>query len=195
MRLDDDAMDGVRVLTDEEFEQMRGALRDPDYIKRLYADTKAMEMVEVDNPTRREVRPRRGAEKHTTTEEGATSELFTDEMVKAAAPGHVETYVIHHDDGTWVRDSTRWTWYCTGGECGDADETNASNGAVDPLPNWATAMEALVTHQLTQHTCRRCNGEGNAWAWPADGVATDMGVCQRCKGWGVDLSTSERSGA
>lgn len=38
------------------------------------------------------------------------------------APGHVETYVIHHDDGTWYRDPSRWTWYCTGGACGDADE-------------------------------------------------------------------------
>jgi hypothetical protein len=70
MRLEDGATDGVRVLTPEEFEQMRAAIQDPDYIKRLHADTKAMGMVEVDNPMRREVRPRRGTEKHTTTEEG-----------------------------------------------------------------------------------------------------------------------------
>lgn len=64
MRLDDaDIPDGMRVMTTEEFEQMRAAIQDPDYIKRLHADTKAMDMVEVDNPMRREVRPRRGTER------------------------------------------------------------------------------------------------------------------------------------
>lgn len=60
-----------RVLTTEEFEQMRAALRDPDYIARLAADSKSQGLVEVDNPMRREVRPRRGTEKPAT--EGAAS--------------------------------------------------------------------------------------------------------------------------
>ena len=53
----------TRVMTPEEFEQMQAALRDPDYIARLAADAKTQGLVEVDNPMRREVRPRRGAEK------------------------------------------------------------------------------------------------------------------------------------
>lgn len=53
----------TRVLTAEEFEQMLAAMRDPEYVARLAADTKAMGMVEVDNPMRREVRPRRGTER------------------------------------------------------------------------------------------------------------------------------------
>lgn len=69
MRLEDGDLDGARVLTTEECEQMRAAIQDPDYIKRLHADTKAMGMVEVDNPVRREARPRRGTERRTTTEE------------------------------------------------------------------------------------------------------------------------------
>ena len=45
-----------------EFERMRAAVQDPDYVARLAADMKAQGLVEVDNPMRREVRPRRGTE-------------------------------------------------------------------------------------------------------------------------------------
>jgi hypothetical protein len=72
MRLEDGELDGVRVMTAVEFAQMRAAIQDPDYIKRLAADTKAMGMVEVDNPMRREVRPRRGTERRTTAEPTCT---------------------------------------------------------------------------------------------------------------------------
>lgn len=49
-----------RVLTSEEFAEMRAALADPDYIRRLVEDAKTADMVEVDNPFRTELRPRRG---------------------------------------------------------------------------------------------------------------------------------------
>lgn len=52
----------TRVMTPEEFEQMRAAIQDPDYIARLAAEAKSQGLVEVDNPMRREVRPRRGTE-------------------------------------------------------------------------------------------------------------------------------------
>ena len=51
-----------RVLTTEEFAQLQAALKDPDYIRRLAEDAKRANMVEVDNPMRREVRPRRGTD-------------------------------------------------------------------------------------------------------------------------------------
>lgn len=51
-----------RVMSNEDFKQMQDALRDPDYVRRMLADAKAADMVEVDNPFRREVRPRRGRE-------------------------------------------------------------------------------------------------------------------------------------
>ncbi len=59
-------------MTPEEFEQMRAALRDPDYLARLAADARTRGLVEVDNPMRREVRPRRGTEKRDTTERTTT---------------------------------------------------------------------------------------------------------------------------
>jgi hypothetical protein len=49
-------------MTAEEFERLQAAIRDPDYVARLLADEKAQGLVEVDNPMRREVRPRRGTE-------------------------------------------------------------------------------------------------------------------------------------
>lgn len=48
-----------------ELEALRKAMADPDYLRRLAADVAAENMVEVDNPFRRELRPRRG------TDEGA----------------------------------------------------------------------------------------------------------------------------
>lgn len=57
-------MSGEHVMTAAEFEQMRAALRDPDYVARLAADARTQGLVEVDNPLRREVRPRRGTENH-----------------------------------------------------------------------------------------------------------------------------------
>lgn len=50
------------VLTSGEFERMRAAIQDPSYVARLAADSKSQGLVEVDNPMRREVRPRRGTE-------------------------------------------------------------------------------------------------------------------------------------
>lgn len=52
----------MRVLTDDEVAQMRELANDPDYLRRLAADLRIAGMVEVDNPMRRELRPRRGAD-------------------------------------------------------------------------------------------------------------------------------------
>jgi hypothetical protein len=49
-----------RILTAEELTEMTAAFRDPDYLARLAADARTADMVEVDNPFRRELRPRRG---------------------------------------------------------------------------------------------------------------------------------------
>lgn len=49
-------------MTSEELKQWRAALSDPDYLRRLAADVKRERMVEVDNPFRTELRPRRGTE-------------------------------------------------------------------------------------------------------------------------------------
>lgn len=68
----------TRVMTPEEFEQMLAAMRDPEYVARLAADVKAMGMVEVDNPMRREVRPRRGAEVRTAPAECDNCDSTTD---------------------------------------------------------------------------------------------------------------------
>jgi hypothetical protein len=51
-----------RILTSDEHRQMREALADPDYVARLVADIRQANMVEVDNPFRTELRPRRGTE-------------------------------------------------------------------------------------------------------------------------------------
>lgn len=50
------------VLTSEECAQLQLALQNPEYVSRLLADARAADMVEVDNPVRRETRPRRGRE-------------------------------------------------------------------------------------------------------------------------------------
>jgi hypothetical protein len=51
-----------RILTSAEFAEMRAATADPDYIRRLIEDAKTADMVEVDNPFRTELRPRRGTD-------------------------------------------------------------------------------------------------------------------------------------
>lgn len=51
-----------RVLTEAEVAEWKAALLDPDYIRRLTEDAKTAGHVEVDNPMRREVRPRRGTD-------------------------------------------------------------------------------------------------------------------------------------
>lgn len=53
-------MNRRHVLTTEELAEMRAALADPDYLSRMIADAKRSQMVEVDNPFRTELRPRRG---------------------------------------------------------------------------------------------------------------------------------------
>jgi hypothetical protein len=63
VRFDEADLPKVRVLAAEEFERMREAIRDPEYFARLVADAKVQDLVEVDNPMHREVRPRRGLEK------------------------------------------------------------------------------------------------------------------------------------
>lgn len=52
----------IHVLTGEEVAQMRALANDPDYLRRLAADLHIAGMVEVDNPMRRELRPRRGTD-------------------------------------------------------------------------------------------------------------------------------------
>lgn len=51
-----------RMLTDKELSDLRDAMKNPEYLARLAADAKSADVVEVDNPFRREVRPRRGRE-------------------------------------------------------------------------------------------------------------------------------------
>ena len=53
---------GARILSTEECEELRAALRDPDFVARMLADVARASQVEVDNPVRREVRPRRGTD-------------------------------------------------------------------------------------------------------------------------------------
>lgn len=51
-----------KILSAEEFRQLREALNNPEYVKSLIEDIKREKMVEVDNPFRTELRPRRGTE-------------------------------------------------------------------------------------------------------------------------------------
>lgn len=50
-------------VTSTELAQMRAAYQDSDYLARLAMDARVADMVEVDNPFRTELRPRRGTER------------------------------------------------------------------------------------------------------------------------------------
>jgi hypothetical protein len=51
-----------RVLTEEELAALMESFRDPESRARMLEDARRAEWVEVDNPVRREVRPRRGTD-------------------------------------------------------------------------------------------------------------------------------------